>query len=126
MVRVIGQRVRELRQERGLSQAELARRAGLTGSQVSRLENDERPGVQAVAVGQIAAVLNTTSDYLMGLTADPFRQPPVDWRTDPAHLVRVQRLIERLMQLPEEQQDRIMDAVLTLLAVSEVVDGEGT
>ena len=86
----------------------------------------ERPGVQAVAVGQIAAVLDTTTDYLMGLSADSCREPPLDWRTDPAHLVRLQRRIERLAQLPGEQQDRVMDAVLTLLAVSEVVDGKGT
>jgi len=125
VVRVIGERVKALREERGLSQGQLAAKAGLNRSQICRVEKDERPGVQAVAVGQLAAALHTTSDYLLGLTADPTVPPPLEWRTDPAHLARLQRLLERLVRLPLERQERVMDAVLTLLGVSEVVNGEG-
>ncbi len=122
MVRVIGERVRVLREVRGLSQGRLAAQAGLNASQVWRVERDERPGVQAVKVGRLAAALQTTSDYLLGLTPDPMLPPPLDWRADPAHLVRMQRLIERLVRLPRDRQERVMDAVLTLIEVSEVVN----
>ena len=122
MIRVIGQRVKELREERGLSQERLAVKAGLTRSQICRVEKDERPGVQAVAVGHLAAALDTTSDYLLGLSADPIPPPPVDWRADPEHLLRMQRLIDRLVRLPRDRQERVMDAVLTLVEVSEVVN----
>jgi len=111
-----------LRQVRGLSQGRLAAKSGLNAAQIWRVERDDRPGVQAVAVGQLAAALDTTSDYLLGLTSDPTVPPPVDWRTDPAHLLRLQRLIERLVRLPPERQERVMDAVLTLVEVSEVVN----
>jgi transcriptional regulator with XRE-family HTH domain len=125
MVRVIGGRVQALRRGRGLSQAELAARSGLTRSHVWRVENDERPGVQAVVLGRLAAALHTTSDYLLGLTANPAVPPPVDWRADPADLARMHRLIDRLVRLPLDRQERVMDAVLTLIEVSEVVNGEG-
>ena len=123
MVRVMGDRVRALRQECGLSQAQLATKAELMRAEVCRVEKDARPGMQAVAVGRLAAALDTTSDYLLGLTADPATALPEEWRVDPAHMQRIRRLIERLVRLPREEQDRIMDAVLTLMRVSEVVDG---
>lgn len=123
MIQVIGARVKALREERGISQGLLASRTGLTRSQICRVEKDERPGVQAVAVGQIAAALDTTADYLLGLTADPLPRPPVEWQTDPAHLARVQELLDRLMRLPRDRQDRVLRAVLTLMEVSEVVNG---
>jgi transcriptional regulator with XRE-family HTH domain len=115
MIQVIGKRIKTLREEHGLSQGQLAAKTGLTRSQISRVEKDERPGVKAVAIGQLAAALHTTSDYFLGLTSDPNPPPPVDWRADPAQLVRVQRLVERVVRLPRERQERIMDAVLTLL-----------
>jgi len=125
MAQVIGERIRALREERGLSQNRLAVKSGLTRSQISRVEKDQRPGVQAVAVGRLAAALHTTSDYLLGLTADPTPPLPVDWRTDPAHLVRLRRLVERVVRLPRDQQDRVMDAVLTLLEASDAANGQG-
>jgi transcriptional regulator with XRE-family HTH domain len=125
MAQVIGARIRALREERGLSQSHLAVRSGLTRSQIGRVEKDQRPGVQAVAVGRLAAALHTTSDYLLGLTADPTPPPLADWRTDPAHLVRLRRLVERIVRLPRDQQDRVMDAVLTLLEVSDAANGQG-
>ena len=125
MAQVIGDRIRALREERGLSRSRLAVGSGLTRSQISRVEKDQRPGVQAVAVGRLAAALHTTSDYLLGLTADPTPPPPADWRTDPAHVVRLRRLVERIVRLPRDQQDRAMDAVLTLLEVSDAANGQG-
>ena len=125
MIRVFGERIKGLREQRGLTQGRLAFKSGLTRSQISRVEKDERPGVQAVAVGQLATALHTTSDYLLGLTADPALPPPVDWQTDPHHLVRLGRLVERIMRLPKGQQDQVMDAVLTLLEVRDAANGQG-
>jgi len=39
--RIIGQRLRELRERRGISQAELARRAGIQQANLSRIEGDQ-------------------------------------------------------------------------------------
>jgi len=122
MLQVIGKRVTAVREARGLSQTQLAANAGLTRSQISRVEKDQQPGVLAVAVGQLAAALHTTSDYLLGLTDDPTPPLPVDWRADPERLVRVHRLVERVVRLPRERQERIMDAMLTLLELGDVAN----
>ena len=66
-----GSRIRAMREFRGLTQGQLAYKAHTTVTQISRLENDERPGAQAVIVARIAEALGTTVDYLLGLSDDP-------------------------------------------------------
>ena len=70
-MQIDGSRIRALREYRGFSQGVLAYKAQTTVTQISRLENDERPGAQAVIVAKVAAALGTTVDYLVGLTDDP-------------------------------------------------------
>ena len=61
----IGTRVREARQKRGMSRADLARAAGLSGGAVSRIESGERsPGAETLA--RLARALGVELDYLMG------------------------------------------------------------
>lgn len=119
-MKVIGERVRALRQARGLNQSDLARQTGMVRSQISRIEKEERPGVGAVMVGQLALELDTTVDYLLGLTDDPSLPPRFNWEAKPEQLQRLQRLLERLSRLSDERQARVMDAVLAMLEVSEV------
>ena len=71
MNRIIGARVRALRERKALTQGQLAYKAQTTSSQISRLENDERPGAQAVLIGRIATILETSIDYLLGNTDNP-------------------------------------------------------
>lgn len=75
-----GIRVKALREHRDWTQGQLAHKAQTTSAQISRIENNERPGAQAVVVGRIANALGTSVDYLLGLTDDPM--PP---STDPRH-----------------------------------------
>ena len=70
-MKIDGSRIRAMREFRGLTQGQVAYKADTTVTQISRLENDERPGAQAVIVARIASALNTTVDYLVGLTDDP-------------------------------------------------------
>ena len=65
------ERFRDLRQQRQLKPNQLAYLAGLTETQVYRLERGERPNLYAVTLARIALVLGTTSEYLLGLTDDP-------------------------------------------------------
>ena len=66
-----GQRQRRLRCERGLSARGLAERADLCVRQIWRMESGHRPNVRAITVARISLALNTSIDYLMGLTDDP-------------------------------------------------------
>ncbi|NOZ04737.1 MAG: helix-turn-helix transcriptional regulator [Chloroflexi bacterium] len=66
-----GQRLKALRQERGLRAQVVARRAGVSVRHVWRLEANARPNVAGVTLGRLALALDTTVEYLLGLTDDP-------------------------------------------------------
>jgi transcriptional regulator with XRE-family HTH domain len=64
------QRLQALREKRGLSQEELAKRAGLQGTAISHFETGTRkPSFDNLR--RLADALETTVDYLMGRTSDP-------------------------------------------------------
>ena len=79
MYHPIGARVRVMRELRGLSQGQLAYKAGTTPPQISRLENDERPKAWAATLARIAEALGTSLDYLVGLTDDPGLEVRADY-----------------------------------------------
>jgi transcriptional regulator with XRE-family HTH domain len=59
----LGEVLRELRAERGLSQSALAARSGLSQSTISRLEGGKAPGFKVVALARLLAGLERGSDY---------------------------------------------------------------
>lgn len=61
---MIGERIIQLRQERGLDQTELAERAGLPQPTVSRIENGQRRNPNAESMRRIASALNVKVDDL--------------------------------------------------------------
>lgn len=63
---MLNQRIRLLRQTRGLSQVELARRLGVTKQSVSNWENDNiQPSIDMLK--QLAQTFSVSTDYLLGL-----------------------------------------------------------
>lgn len=63
---MLNQRIREVRQARGMSQVELAGLLGVTKQSVSNWENDNiQPSVDMLV--QIAQVFSVSTDYLLGL-----------------------------------------------------------
>lgn len=68
-----GQRLRELRNQRGISQNELSKYIGVSKSSVNMYERDERePGFETLEA--IADFFNVNMDYLLG--REP-KQPPM-------------------------------------------------
>jgi len=63
----LGEKVRRLRTERGLTQTELADRAGVSQAIISRLENKIRTNVNADVLKGLAKALGCTTDYLVGM-----------------------------------------------------------
>jgi len=116
--RVFGARIRSLREARGWTQGQLAYKAETTPAQISRIENDERPGVQAVTVSRIAQALGTTVEYLMGQTGDPGRPDPRP-ETDAAEAIlqaRAEELVRRWRMVREfapEQLDILVGIAFT-------------
>jgi transcriptional regulator with XRE-family HTH domain len=60
----IGQRITALRKLEGISQQELADRAGLTRQHIGRIENGELPNVANVTIQQIAEAMGMTVDIV--------------------------------------------------------------
>lgn len=114
MYNPIGSRVRDMRELRGLTQGQLAYKADTTASQISRLENDERPGAQASTLAKIAKVLDTTLDYLVGLTDDP--GIPDQTSTLPVNTqAKLQLIADGLAEFDEETQNVILDLMIQTL-----------
>lgn len=67
MAATLQKRLRQVREQRRMSIKEVAEAAGLSISQLYRLEKGERPRVAAITLGRIARALGTSVDYLLGL-----------------------------------------------------------
>ena len=67
MENIFGERLRELRRERGVGQVELANRIGVSKSIISLWENGLREPTISNLVA-IAKYFGVTADYLVGLS----------------------------------------------------------
>lgn len=67
---LIGERLREARVKRGLTQAEVAERLGVTRSVIARYESgiNDPPSEN---ISKMAEILGVSADYLLGRTHDP-------------------------------------------------------
>jgi transcriptional regulator with XRE-family HTH domain len=63
----VGKKIRELRATRNMTQAQLAKRIGMTTSAVSSYEVSDRQPSYDVLI-KIAKQFNVTTDFLLGLT----------------------------------------------------------
>jgi transcriptional regulator with XRE-family HTH domain len=92
----IGQRVRDQRRERGLTQAQLAARIGVSRSAVAQWETG-RTGQLGSNLSRIADALETGVEYLM--FGDDKRAPSQTLQGDELALLRLYRECE-----PEDRQ----------------------
>lgn len=63
---VLGDRIKALREKRGINQKELAKKIGVSKSAMSKIESESRK-VEDVLLIKIANALDTSSDYLLGI-----------------------------------------------------------
>ena len=99
-----GKRLRECREEKGLSQQQFAKQLDSYHSVIGRYERDEMiPSIEAAK--KMAQLLDTTVGYLLGEVeqADTFKDP-----------VMLKRLHE-LLALPDKDRDGILFALDGLL-----------
>lgn len=64
----IGMRIAALREERDWKKTELAKRLGISHSQVSRIESGETGTLSSDILIRLAEVFDVSADYLLGLT----------------------------------------------------------
>jgi transcriptional regulator with XRE-family HTH domain len=64
----IGNRIRSARGYRGMGQAELARRIGLSKTSLSLIETGQTENPRSLVIRDIARVLRVNSNFLLGLS----------------------------------------------------------
>ncbi len=69
----IGQRLAELREQRGLTREELAERVGVSTSTLSRLESGQIQKFSDEMLTALAREFDVSTDFLLGLTNIPDR-----------------------------------------------------
>jgi len=68
---LLAERLRTAREAQGLSQTALAARAELNLGNVNEIERRQKRGVRADTIVALAAALQVSADYLLGLADDP-------------------------------------------------------
>ena len=108
-INLTARRVRQLREDLHLTQAELAARANLAPSTISGIEK----GYQGISKSAevLALTLGTTIDYLYGLTNNPLRPNEEEDLARPALLTTI---VEELERLDEIDQQIILQMAMTL------------
>jgi transcriptional regulator with XRE-family HTH domain len=102
-----GQRIRALRESRGLTQVELARALGIPQSNVSEMER----GVRGLTVHQtvkLAKALKVSTDRLL---VDGNR----DLEPKPATSLKLVRRLQRIERLPEPRQRVVLKFIDALI-----------
>jgi transcriptional regulator with XRE-family HTH domain len=103
----IGQRIAGLRKERGLSQADLAERIGISRQLVASYER-ERVRLYDEMVARFALALGVSADEILGLDQSG--------STDTKHTsLRVTRRLRELDQLPEQKRKAILKTLDDLI-----------
>ena len=67
----LGMRVRQARQRLRYKQGYVAREAGIDAGNLSEIEHGHKPSARIETLASLAAVLQVSTDYLLGFTDDP-------------------------------------------------------
>jgi len=76
LLQILGRRLKDVREMRGLNQAELAQRVGVSRASISNLEAGKQ-GLTLETLYHLAHALDTEPRYLLP-TLEEFRSAPVD------------------------------------------------
>ena len=102
---IMGQRVEELRRLRGWKLATLAHKANTSSDKIRRIEFDRWPEAPAALLGRIAQALNTSADYLLGLSDCMGSIEDKVEKEDPESAALVRKLLETFPRLSPRQRE---------------------
>jgi len=97
---------------------ELAYLSGVSYDYIYKIRKGQAKNVSAIMLAKIANALDTSVDYLLGLTDDPTPPQREDTgaRALPPDLLP---LCERLSRLPEDERKNIIDIVMRIVEFTE-------
>ena len=77
---MLGERLRKLRRQRKLTQGQLSTYSQVSQPTISQLESGQIQDITGEMLARLAQALDTTTDYLLGLTDDPRRPAEQDYK----------------------------------------------
>jgi len=104
----IGERIKDLRTQKKLTQTDLAKMVGLTYIQIGRYET-EKSNPPSDILQKLAQVLDTTSDYLMNGASDEV----ISAQLADKELLNQFKAVEKLSQEDKHLIKTFIDAFLT-------------
>jgi len=104
----IGERIKDLRTQKKLTQTDLAKMVGLTYIQIGRYET-EKSNPSSDILQKLAQVLDTTSDYLMNGASDEV----ISAQLADKELLNQFKAVEKLSQEDKHLIKTFIDAFLT-------------
>ena len=87
----LGERLSAVRERRGLTQGEVARRASLPQQAISRLECGDRTHVRSDVLARLAMALDVSADVLLGIRVLADDVDPVPCPQSPAKRPRTRK-----------------------------------
>ncbi len=102
----LGDKIRELRDELGMSQAQLALQGGLSQGYLSQLENDEVQNPSAAVIFGVARALHVDPRVLMH--AAGYEEVAAGNGHDEYEVIVDPDLLQFLARLPREQQSHLL------------------
>lgn len=112
-MKTIGERIVFLREDREISQKELAEKVGITAASLSRYENNIYDPKGTIILS-LAKHLNTSTDFLLGLT------PNYNTDSAPSISSNEYRLLKTYRALAPANKVRVEERIYTLLETQSI------
>lgn len=111
-----GQRLRELRRQKNITQIELAKRVGITHTHIGRYELGTAKKPSADTIQRIAEVLGVSSDYLL----EGVNEKAVQARIEDKELLQQFQEIEKMPDEEKTVVKKFLDAFIAKKKIQEL------
>ena len=105
----VGDRIRKLREDRDMTQVELANKIDASKQTVYKYENNVVTNIPSDTIEKIAKVFNVSEAYLMGWEEEPkFSKDRALLEVQITEDVELMKRLKKYMELPQEKKDLIL------------------
>ena len=113
-MQIFAKRLRNVREERNISAAELAEALGINATTIYRYETAAFQGVKSVTLNAIAEYLNVNPDYLTGASENKHTAQEAEALM--ADITDAEKmLLELFRQVPTDEQTMALDVLRAVL-----------
>lgn len=105
-----GDRIRDLRKAKGITQSEMARLLSTTKQTISKYEKGIVTNIPSDRIEALAKILETTPEYILGWNLEEEKPATDDGLTD-----SVRTLVEFAKSVPEDKAEMILRVIQSIV-----------